>query len=145
MMKWRQKKTRLPASNEQQSLLLEVGKVCRWKSGISKSMEWPRTHCVHTANVGATPFPFARNNIEGKFHRKMSFHEFRIKISLSLSLFLERSNLVVSTRNPRVAERKRERSSVMKSTRISIIPRGAKFSGEKSAGHRNFSFVTALH
>lgn len=36
-------KTRLPASNDQQSLLLEVGKVCRWKSGISKSMEWPRT------------------------------------------------------------------------------------------------------
>lgn len=83
-------------AREQQSLLLEVGKVCRWKSGISKSMEWPRTHCVHTANVGATPFPFARNNIEGKFHRKMSFHEFRIKISLSFSLSQERSNLIVS-------------------------------------------------
>lgn len=103
-------------------------------------------HCVHTANVEATPFRFTRNNIEGKFHRKMSFHEFWIKISRerereAISLYPR------STRNPRVAERERERerSSVMKSTRVSIIPHGAKFSGEKSAGHRNFAFVTTLH
>lgn len=80
-------------AREQQSLLLEVGKV---EKRHLEMMEWPRTHCVHTANVGATPFPFARNNIEGKFHRKMSFHEFRIKISLSFSLSQERSNLIVS-------------------------------------------------
>lgn len=63
-------------------------------------------HCVHTANVEATPFRFTRNNIEGKFHRKMSFHEFWIKILRereAISLYPR------STRNPRVAERERKR------------------------------------
>ena len=70
----------------------------------------------------------------------------RNDLSLFLSLKREAISLYPqSTRNPCVAEREKERLSVMKSTRISIIPRGAKFSGEKSAGHRNFSFVTALH
>lgn len=77
-------------------------------------------HCVHTANVEATPFRFTRNNIEGKFYRKMSFHEFWIKILRereAISLYPR------STRNPRVAERerKRERDHLLRNPRGSAL------------------------